>query len=135
MLVASIALVCVSAGEPDAAPSDAAASTVAARLSSKIRADAPTTTETASTETANDVAAAQSAMDEYLISVVNAQEDGSWTAGINEYFEGKSMQFLKQSCGLKLTAQQVRQHTLAHTHAHKKHEAPRRDRSFDSNPC
>jgi cathepsin B len=88
------------------APADSASAKVASRLSVKMRPES-TPADASTTSVDADVSAAESAMDEYLISVVNAQEDGSWTAGVNEYFEGKSKQFLKQSCGLKLDAQQM----------------------------
>ena len=112
MLVAAIALVCVRAGEPaaSAAPATAGA-TVATRLASKIRADAPSVqSASADSSLSSDISAAEAAMDEMLIALVNAQEGGSWTAGVNDYFQGKTKAFLKQSCGLKLTAQQVREH-------------------------
>lgn len=44
----------------------------------------------------------QSALSEAVVQHVNAYPNATWSAGMNDYFSGKSYEFLKSSCGTKL---------------------------------
>lgn len=44
------------------------------------------------------------ALSEAMVQEVNHVPNVSWTAGLNDYFEAKSYEFLKASCGLKVDA-------------------------------
>jgi hypothetical protein len=66
--------------------------------------DAPAST---ADQTASAMDEFESALSAALAVKVNEAANVSWTAGMNDYFEEKSYQFLKQSCGTKIDLAKV----------------------------
>ena len=107
-----------SASTPAAAAAATSTTKVATRLGAKV---APAPAAPAALAplggdvSASSTQAAQSAMSDYIVEVVNSLPGGTWTAGINEYFQDKSFDFLKKSCGMKIATKVRIQNTAQHS--------------------
>jgi hypothetical protein len=92
LLVCSFALLAVvCSGAPASNP-------VASRLAQRLRTQsdqAPTTTQVEQADAA--FQSVHAALSEAIVEQVNQTPNTTWTAGMNDYFEGKSYEFLKQS--------------------------------------
>jgi hypothetical protein len=115
LLLLSVSVCEVSAnpeGEEAGTPTSAAAAGVASRLASRVPV-APSSSseqdvsasEATTVQTAAD--AAEAAMNDYIVQVVNALPGAGWTAGINEYFKVRRFESIR--------AQRMHSGSLSHS--------------------